>query len=225
MQTNDHNSNNENRGNLGKFLIPLLALGLGFFLGNFLSGGNDNDHEVPTEDATPAVAVAPKGIISIDNAQKMYSSYSKGRVKLIDNFEGNGFNATRYIDFSFKDIENYLEYVKQETQKAKKEPENLRIYLSRYNDNGSKYSKHNTVFILPTIDDKGYYLDNNTIKFIRDRKSNTQEGGQIQQQNNLQEAGFLSSLSTTSNTLKEESLILNQGTIVPPPFQETDFED
>lgn len=125
---------------------------------------------------------APEQIISVEQARKMYQSYTERRVPLIQNYEKSqevqkqeqtqvkdSFDVARYVYYDYQTIKDYLAYIEQEAAKADIEISTLRFYFSNY-PNEARFEdgkavihpRQNSIFILPasTVDNAqyGFYL-------------------------------------------------------------------
>lgn len=188
----------------------------------------------------------PKQIISVERAKELYDSYSSRRVPIIQKFEGKNtdssdYNPTRYIEYDFETMKNYLAYVEQEAAKANIDVKSLRIYLANNPDsdkfpNGDpiRYKKHNTVLMVPTMSyegkNVGFALEEDNrgnltgvpISKMVDSLNIKGQKGVLQQKSDMNAAGFFISNSSTvaGGTV---SVILNDGDLIPPPKQQDDF--
>lgn len=119
---------------------------------------------------------APEQIIDLDEGRSLYSKYDNRRVVLIERSEepkpdGSKFDAARYVDFDYKVIRQYLDYVDQEAQSANvNNIATLRLYFGNYADQEKfkdgkpvKHPRQNTIFMLPTVEENdsiwGFYTD------------------------------------------------------------------
>ncbi len=110
----------------------------------------------------------PKQIVSLEQAKKMYDTYTERRVPLIQKYEDSinmgrsEFDVARYTYYDYKTIKHYLAYVEQEATLAGVEISTLRFYFSNYPDeptfqDGRKviHPRQNSFFILPTLQKDG----------------------------------------------------------------------
>ena len=196
---------------------------------------------------------APEQIISLDQGKELFDNYTERRVKLIEEYEsreGNApFDAARYGEYDYETIKQYLAFIEHEAEAANVKISKLRIYFGNYPekekfDDGRKvkYPRKNTFLILPTLkkggEDYGFYIDKQpdgkkVALLITDRFPQ----GPDQGRDSDQKTGSLKSRSKSyasflPNTIVphapmpyyvEESLILNEGSMVPPPYKKTDF--
>ncbi len=171
----------------------------------------------------PTYYKKPKNIIKVDQAVEMYHNYTN-RTELIHKYyDGIGDNdkesqPTRSLFYDLDDLYNYLGYIKQLSRKAKVEPSGIRIYFAEYSEgyvrNDSKeYSKRQTIFITPTVEEKGvhlgYTLDENlNINLLRD----------VLDQTNSKERVFFAKnqRQNDSDNSDQNSLIANEFTGSPP---------
>ena len=124
----------------------------------------------------------PKQIISVEQAREMYDAYSQRRVPLIQKYEDSissdstKFTPTRYAEYDFEAIKQYIAYIEQEAKDADIQISTLRFYLSNYPDgekfgdgNDIKYPRRNTFFVVPTMayqgNNVGFYLEDSRGKY------------------------------------------------------------
>lgn len=141
-----------------------------------------------TEETQPTTSseriTKPEKIVSLKNAQSMYSNYSERRVPIIQQYEdrlmedkanqGNqeqdSFIVARYIHYDYQTIKDYLAYIEQEAADANVEISSLRFYLTNYPnkkefENGKPilHPKQNSILILPAVtagkSEYGLYLN------------------------------------------------------------------
>ena len=195
---------------------------------------------------------APEQIISLDQGKELFDNYTERRVKLIEEYESREghapFDATRYGEYDYETIKQYLAFIEHEAEAANVEISKLRIYFGNYPekekfDDGRKvkYPRKNTFLILPTLKkegvDYGFYIDKRpdgkkVALLITDRfpKDSSQKRDPKQKTGNLESksksyASFLPNALVTNAPpyYVEESLILNEGSMAPPPYGKTDF--
>ncbi|MBQ4914303.1 hypothetical protein J8L85_07645 [Maribacter sp. MMG018] len=185
----------------------------------------------------PPEVEAPSNIISLKEANVIYDNYSKHRVNPIVQYETKErapekkFEPSRYVDFDYETIKQYIDYVEQEAKKAGvKKITKLRLYYANYPDqekfpNGKKviHKRQNSIFIVPTLEMQGtnygfYIAGDGKAALIRDWKDDSKEGlGASHNKKQKAYAGF----SLNSNLQTSKSLALNFGQSGPPP--KTDF--
>ena len=193
----------------------------------------ENDDQSPTR---PDIE-APSNIISLKEANTIYDNYSKHRADPILQYETKvrapekEFEPSRYVDFDYETIKQYIDYIEQEAKKAGvKKITKLRLYYANYPDqekfpNGKKviHQRQNSIFIVPTLEmqgtNYGFYIGNNgKAALIKDWKGDSKEGlGTFDNKSKKAYAGF----SLNSNLQTSKSLALNFGQSGPPP--KTDF--
>ncbi len=200
---------------------------------------NDNDENPQT----PKEIKKPEKIITIDEAKNGYDNYTKKRVNLIEaaeeNFEdGTKFIASRYGDYDIETVKNYIAYVEQEAKAAGVEIKTLRFYFSTYPDKEEysknkkiKHPRQNTFFILPTMKvdtmNLGFYIKNlgdglKEAALIRDYPGLLEKGMGNTKTTQKSFASLLPGFN--SNTFQgDESLILNDSHMSPPPEEGSDF--
>lgn len=201
-----------------------LCLGLAFLS---LMGCQDRtkkgDSEAETPQESSEMVEEPTGIISLKEAKSLCDNYENRRAKTIIEFEMaqndsvQSFVPTQFIDFDLKTIKQYIKFVEAQAQKAKVEPDSLRIYLANYGPEGRDPNR-NTVFVLPTTtidgDHGGFYIDDDgNAQLIRNYWPKNQKGSRDD------EPKSKASLMPSLNTLlyQQQSLIMNYGTGGPPP--------
>lgn len=190
--------------------------------------------EAPKKDTTPEQeglteqqdtskeVFAPKQIISLEEADQLFTNYTERRANTILKMElaeqveeEKEFVPTRFVTFDINVLKDYIAFVEQEGKKGGTQVDSLRIYLGNYGKNKEswKKKKRNTVFFVPAaktaegyggifIDDEGKAM------LIRDYLAGGKESPQ-------QEASLLPTF--TSAPPPSQSLILNVGEGGPPP--------
>ncbi len=179
-------------------------------------------------------------IISVERAGEMYDAYSQRRVPVIQKYEdsiasdSSKFTPTRYVEYDLEIIKQYIAYIEHEAGQANVDINTLRFYLSNYpnsakfnNGDAVKYPKRNSFFVVPTMEyegkNVGFSIEEIDGKYTAvpiNRNTTMKEGNQDKAQSessgDLNEAGFFAS-NNTSVQGGGNSLILNDGTMVPPP--------
>jgi len=128
----------------------------------------------------------PKNIINLSQARKIFKNYDK-RADLISstmepNSTGMAFAPTRSLFYEFSELESYITYVKELSEKVGVTPSGIRFYFALYPDNhlstdGSmENAKRQTIFIAPTTKKDngihiGYTLNDNRKVVFLDRES------------------------------------------------------
>ncbi|MFD2585957.1 hypothetical protein ACFSQJ_03385 [Croceitalea marina] len=173
------------------------------------------------------ITKAPEGIITLAEADTLYVNYTKNRADAILEFETNRqeeeeakpFIPSRFVSFNVKDLKSYIAYVEKKAKAGGTEVDSLRVYLGNYGTKkkGWKKKNRNTVFFVPAAqvdgDYGGIYIGaDGSAKLLYDYWSN-----EIKSQKS--KASILPSLNTLF--YQDESLILNEGGLSPPP--KTDF--
>jgi len=161
------------------------------------------------------------------------------------------FAPTRYAHYDYATIKQYMAYIEREAKLAGVEISTLRFYFANYPEaekfpdgRGIKYPKQNTFFIVPTLDQDGKEFGFYTIKGEGDKRkaaliidkiksigtSQLPVGAKLNEVE-LNTASFnpASLFSSTRTAMPffddENSLILNEGGLVPPPPKEgSDFQ-
>ncbi len=105
----------------------------------------------------PKEVEAPRQIVSVDDARKMYNNYTDRRAQLIQKYEDSldrsgkdyemqqqkmkeenaemekdSFDVARYGKYDIKELRQYLDFVEQEAKKAGVEVSSIRFYFSNY---------------------------------------------------------------------------------------------
>lgn len=87
----------------------------------------------------------PLKCITVEEARKLQDNWESTRAKIIDSNLGK--IDSREFYYTIEELEEYLAYVKDESQKQGINNPGVRIYLGAYDDSKSNYA---TVFIAPT---------------------------------------------------------------------------
>ncbi|MEL6305802.1 MAG: hypothetical protein AAFQ20_13565 [Bacteroidota bacterium] len=203
--------------------VKLLMLGFG--LTSLVACRTEVKPQETTEEEPPVEVEAPEGIITIEKSKELYDNYTRYRAESIEKFEketfeNEEFTATRYTDFDYKDLKQYIEFVEQEATKADVSVSTVRVY---YANNGGR-THQNSIFFVPTLkkgdENYGFFIGaDGSAKLIKD-----EVGGDAKQQGvgALQEkqvkTAHASMLSVSSPMMfDDQSLAYNQGTSGPPP--------
>lgn len=188
-----------------------------------------------TKQETPEVTNIvdpPKQIISNAEAKELFDDYSKEVVPLLEN-EENTKHTTRFVEYDYKTLKNYIAYIEQEAKQAEDtEIKSLRFYFGKYPN--KKKKKRNTMFMVPTTQFKGvdynqgFYIaidskGNKTATAINNKVNST--GTKVGTTKNSTQKNYASVLPTTNNYLppSSKSLTMNKGGSGPPPSG--DFDD
>jgi len=211
-----------------------IRFSLCLFFGIFFIGCEDSTQGEPPYEGPP------KEIITVKQAFEMYGSYSTRRVPLIQRYEdsisddSSKFTPTRYAEYELKAIKQYIAYIEHEAKEAGVNVNTLRFYLANYPDSGKfdggavvRYPRRNTFFVVPTTDidgkNEGFSIEEINGKptaVAISRKMGRENGAQKSQSDTtaqVNEAGFFMPNSTSVQGSGTTSLILNDGSIVPPP--------
>tara|TARA_R110000868_G_scaffold21640_7_gene89777 strand:+ start:67084 stop:67776 length:693 start_codon:yes stop_codon:yes gene_type:complete len=210
---------------------------------NEKKGNHENDY--PKEDKE---VKAPSQIISIDLAKSEYDNYTKKRAALIEDNEepyddGRKFVASRYGDYPIDTLKKYIKFIEQQADSAGVKIETLRFYFSTYSDQKEfpdkrkiKHPRQNSFFILPTMKvdtmNYGFYIKNETngkkeAALIRDYPGLIEQGMENIGTPNKSHASIIPNfnLNTNSSFFQDnQSLIMNEAQMVPPPPNESDFD-
>jgi hypothetical protein len=215
-------------------LLLITALVFSFY-------GCNEQGKKPQEEDKPLLE-APDHIISLEQADSIYNNYSKHRVSIIESYEmqervpEEKFQASRFVDFDYQVLKDYIAYVDQEAKKAGvQKVKTMRLYFANYPNkdnfpNGKRviHKRQNSIFMLPTLDkggeNYGFYIgDDGKAKLVIDWKTQNDKGmGLYNVPKNKSYAGFIpNNFSLNSNLQGGKSLTLNYGGSGPPP--KTDF--
>lgn len=178
----------------------------------------------------------PKDLMEVVDTKEVYDMFTKKRANVIEEYEGsNGkpnFKATRYGEWDFEYVENYLNYLKQVNQQVKETSpykggiEKLRLYFGTYPDkstlasgkkiieeNGILYSGRSTFFLTPTLlvdrEQTPFALEKNTYNPVL----LTNELNAPKAKSNTQRRD-----QSQSSVMAMDSLSLNEVNLTPPPF-------
>ena len=202
-----------------------------------------NDQKKSPEALINEEVKPPSQIISIDEAKSVYDNYTVKRASLIEASEapledGSKFIASRYGDYSIEDMKQYIAYVEQEAKVAGVKVETLRLYFSTYPDKKEfpdkkkvKHPRQNSFFIVPTMKvdtmNLGFYIKNlgdgkKEAVLIRDYPG--MMDGKIGETNKTYKS-FASMVPNFNFSAYQgdESLILNDSHMSPPPKGGSDF--
>lgn len=203
--------------------------------------GNQKPQKENSQEENPPAVEAPTNIVSLEQADAIYTNYSKHRIPAIEIYEtkkrapSEAFEAARFVDFDYQMIKDYIAFVDQEAANAGvKKVTKLRMYFANYpNENkfsdGKKvvHQRQNSIFLVPTIatndGDYAFYIgDDGKPKLIADWKAEMQNGmGTIMKQQSREQAILVPNFFANTNLFVGQSLTLNFGQGGPPP--KTDF--
>ncbi|WP_248723067.1 hypothetical protein [Seonamhaeicola sp. ML3] len=105
------------------------------------------------EEAVVAKIVKPKGVITVAQAKELNDNWTKFRKPVLDSITQQmvGKDDYRSAWWSLKDVEDYIAYIKQETQNDGETFTGLRVYFGVYGESISADKKDlSTIFIVPT---------------------------------------------------------------------------
>ena len=103
--------------------------------------------------AAKAEVVKPKGVITVAQAKELNYNWTKFRKPAIDSITQRmvGKDDYRSAWWSLQDVEDYIAYIKQETQNDGEIFTGLRVYFGVYGEHISSSNKDlSTMFIVPT---------------------------------------------------------------------------
>ncbi|MFD0796819.1 hypothetical protein ACFQZJ_05065 [Maribacter chungangensis] len=226
-----------------KYLLRLLPI----FVIAICIGCKENNktkHQTPEQEQSeekPQLVEAPKNIITLQEADAIYTNYSKHRIPMITTYETQerapeeAFEPARFVDFDYDMIKNYIAYVDQEAKNAGvKKVTKLRMYFANYPNektfkDGKKviHPRQNSLFILPTLEQNGenysfYIGDDGKAKLIIDWKDSALEKGMgtVLEQSQTARAGIVPNFFSNATSYNSKSLILNRSGSGPPPKTE-----
>ena len=196
----------------------LLAIGLS-------SCGEQNQNAERQSAEAQEEVKPPSQIISLEKAQELYGNYSTQRAPLIrhyedslrlsmDQKEARKFDVARYGYYDYKTIKQYLAYIEQEAERVGEDISTLRIYFGTYSKNAENvHPRQNTFMIMPTIKkngrDYGFRISGDTPPRA------LLIGDSLSDQGAVQKASMVPMLMLPQGG---GSLILNEGQMVPPPY-------
>jgi len=107
------------------------------------------------------VVEAPGFIIAIEDADTLFKDYGTERGDLLEGIEQEidpetKYKATRFVTVNFDEMQQYLNFIQQQSDSAGIKPQGLRFYFGKYsNKNNPKKNGAETVFINPTANFNG----------------------------------------------------------------------
>ncbi|MEH6679151.1 MAG: hypothetical protein V7724_01330 [Sediminicola sp.] len=181
---------------------------------------------------------APEKIIPVPEAKEMYDNYTERRVPLIQHYEDSinnyetKFDVARYAYYDYETIKNYLAFIEQEAKLANVEISTLRFYFSNYPDkttfnDGKKilHPRQDSFFLQPTIKKGDMEYAFYTAEGEKGQRipvlltDQLEEASQFGSTNAASQKSYASMVPSSAYILKaEQSLILNEGSGVPPPY-------
>jgi len=203
--------------------LKIVVLGLG--LTSLVACRTEVKPEETPEKEPLQEVKAPEGIITLEESKKLYDNYTRYRAESIEkfekeNFENQEFVATRYTDFDYKDLKQYIEFVEQEAAKANVDVSTVRVY---YANNGGK-THQNSIFFVPTLkkgkENYGFYIGaDGSAQLIKDRVrvDVQQQGAKVLKKNELEKAHPSTLTVSTAMLFDDQSLAYNKGGSGPPP--------
>lgn len=206
-----------------------------------------HENEVPVSTAPPAQ------IISVETAKEMYDSYTTRRVGIIKEYEARTgdtlFDPSRYGWYDYETLKQYMAFIEKEAQEAGVEISGISFYFTNYPDKQKfndgapiRYPRQNSFFLLPTMNEEGKDIGFLTSTDANGTKTAVPVNSRVQffkkytnrssEENKMTGGGFTPKMlmlslpfqTETDTTSKDQSLILNEANIVPPPKQDTDMD-
>ena len=209
-----------------------------------------NPNDDTQDDGSQEPTAAPEQIVSIEQAKEMFDTYTERRVGLIKDYENaisgsDDYEPTRYGWYDYDTIKQYMAFIEEQAAAADVEVSGLQFYLANYPNadefsNGSpvSYPRQNTFFIIPTMKDKkehvAFYINNSDGKSsARPVKERVMRMGKNQGmiENDSGKMLFSPNLMmitaglNTSSVQEDQSLILNEVNLIPPPPKPTDMDN
>lgn len=89
----------------------------------------------------------PPKSITVEKARELQDDWKQSRAKEIEN--GQGYQDTREFWYSLEELQEYLDYVKEESNRQNVKKPGIRIYFASYPKSNEKKS-YATVFLAPT---------------------------------------------------------------------------
>lgn len=139
--------------------IKLLAL---LFVSGLLTlscGG-----EPQTSDHEEEPLAAPNSIITVQEAEALFTNYKNNRIPLIEEAQNIGENgeplnpnddnylrATSSLSLTYSELQDYMKFIEQQAEKANTPITGLRIYFGQYGPKTGKYPNAETVFLNPLM--------------------------------------------------------------------------
>lgn len=213
------------------------------------------EHKGP-ENGKPTRVEEPKDVIvSFEDAEEFYDTYTTRRADVIRKFEdslrrGNKkmqtqkttsavesgqFVPTRYVEFNYKELNNYLKFIEQEAHDANVDITSLRIYLTNYPDKKKfkdgksiKEPRRNSVMMVPTTstgrENVAFYTADDSedqqrkAYILTDDLRRTEKflGGKKKEEGSLSPSMLLEPFSPPMPPQAAQSLVGNEGGLRPP---------
>ncbi|AVR46974.1 hypothetical protein C7S20_17890 [Christiangramia fulva] len=93
----------------------------------------------------------PKKCISVEQARELQNHWVRSRGKEIE--RGQGYQDTREFWFSLDELQEYINYVREESEKQKVVNPGIRVYFGAYPPGKNNREKsYSTIFLAPTKD-------------------------------------------------------------------------
>lgn len=121
---------------------------LGFIIGCLLTY-----YFCPRVEQLPDKIVKPKGVITVEQAQKLSDNWTQYRKPAVDSAarQQGREQDDRSTYWDLEDIENYIAYAKKTSDSLGYTMTGLRVYLGVYGENADEEKKNlTTMFIVPT---------------------------------------------------------------------------
>ncbi len=220
------------------FLLPIFAFALVYSCKEAPKTDTEAD---PMKQSTTGEVTAPKDIISLEEANLLYETYTERRLPLIERFEmptgeSKPFVAARYTYFDYETIKQYMAFIEKEAEGANVDIATLRLYFANYPEDemlsgadGRKNARKNTIFIVPTMNKDGQDFAFYTREGANGKKeavpideafgeeAQNQTGG-VKEGPQKSYAGFAVPAAPITYQAGQ-SLVLNRGNAGPPPPQ------
>lgn len=118
----------------------------------------------PTDDGGGEPIAEPSSIISVQEAEALFTNYKNNRIPLIEaaqNVDADGepldpnddnyLRATSSLSLTYSELQDYMKFIEQQAEKANTPITGLRIYFGQYGPKTGKYPNTETVFLNPLM--------------------------------------------------------------------------
>lgn len=213
--------------------IVFLFLGFILFFSLSCREGGQGQAETPEKAPEEQEVNAPKDIIALEEAQKLYDTYTERRVPIIERYEeahSEGIDVARFTSFDYATLKEYIAFIEQEAASANVAISSLRVYFGNYppeTESGSGYPRKNTVFLVPTMtqdgQEFGFFIredaEGKSVAIpIPEASGENTETGSLGETKKHSYATFAPPSSPVF--AGDQSLVLNRGNVGPPPKED-----
>lgn len=194
----------------------------------------NEEGKTPAAQTVQEQVSAPQQIISLEEAKRLYDTYTRRRTEQIvktegPDEEGNPFVPARFAAFDYNTMKQYMAFIEQQAASASVDISGLRFYFGNYGDEeaGPGNSRRNTVFLVPTTrsngQDYGFYIatgpDGKPVAEPIRNKVGSPEGSGMGGTDNSQERSY-AGFAKAALLQQSQSLVLNKGNSGPPPQED-----